>query len=212
MQAELLPMLRTCDRDGCDNSFTPKGDGNTPYLSSEMGGRYFCSQTCKSLYQSAPPTMREALEVELRRLNAYNPALLAHQLHSSLTPSVIEIPTADPKVRRFKITTHPLTSLLSCLISGDDNYLQHTGEHGITQTLMRIGDFSCVISRVAPGARLREIARVKLRAPVPLGATVVVSATKTKSGRGFTRYLVESQLEDGTPVSEPTTVVTYLPA
>lgn len=42
--------MRKCDNPACDMTFPQTGDGCTPYLSTDEGGKYFCSWECRRVY------------------------------------------------------------------------------------------------------------------------------------------------------------------
>ncbi len=213
MTTALLPFTRECDHPKCTNTFRPTGDGSTPFLSTRDGGVYFCSETCRRTFVPRQATLVELLTDAFAAANIPSPGEVAASFISAFSPKVSElsggINPCGQTYRQFKIQNHPTASLISCVLSGDKNFQAHVGRDGVAHTLPRIGDFALVISEVEPDALLREIRQVKFTRTIPLGAAVIITATKTSERRGRTEYLVAGHLEDGQPVCPPTQVVTF---
>jgi len=203
-----LPFARVCDNPDCDTQFTPIGVGTFPFLVTDTGGAYFCSETCKTVFEQLPKSITQELVSALEALHLPHLAARGEDLIAALSPTVTEIPDAAENVRTFEIISHPVTSLFACILSGDDNYPDHVGETGSAQTLMRVSHFEKIINLVAPGQKRQVIPGFEMLQAVPLEATVVVTVTKTSERNGSTYFRLESRLADGTELSKPTTVIT----
>jgi hypothetical protein len=205
---KITPLATTCNYAGCRSRITPIGDGSTPFLSTEVGGKYFCSNDCKQKYikENRQPTAEELLAENLQELGVSDAKRTASILCQALAPKIDEVPSMEQGVQRFRVTAPPIGSLLACVLSADQNLDLHTGDDGFTQTMVRIGDFAGVMSMVEPGSMLGGIAEMKFKKPVPLGEAVLITVEKKGRLGPFTQYLVSSHLEDGTELSRPTIV------
>lgn len=134
------------------------------------------------------------------------PDTLARKLVLGLRPTVLQLPTSNPSMLKFAITQARSASVLTCLLTGDENLEVHTGPDGIQHTPLRIGDFANAISRAEPGAKLHSIANIKFTRVVHLGDTVIITLTRMWERMGFVMYKVEGHV-GSEPICEPTEVV-----
>lgn len=216
--------LRICDNRECENTVPPiQGDGSVPYVSSPtMGGLYFCSYECRSAHLSEEDTPHELLTKVFVDTGlpfaASWASSLAHYLIRVCSPTVEEFDYSSPEyhTRRFAVTNSPLTSLLACIMSGDQHLNAHTGPNGTEQTLPRIGSFAAVVSIVHPKAYLYEIDRLRILKPVPLGTTIIITCIQqgetiqTRWGE-YKQLQMQAHSQAGTALCRPALVTTWKP-
>ncbi|MEK7639378.1 MAG: hypothetical protein AAB388_04430 [Patescibacteria group bacterium] len=141
-----------------------------------------------SVYATALSKHKEFLNLSLQ------------ELIQSLWPKVEEL-DHDGETKRFRVTMSPLANLLGAIICGDHNAEFHTGT-GKLQTLTLVGMCSAITSKFRPGYALARIEPdVSFKAPVPIGASVLMTAHELRAKEPFSVFELNAIIEAcGTPL------------
>lgn len=198
-------MYTLCSNPDCSH-LVDTSEGDIYTWNAPQDNIVFCSKGC-SIMQG--PSLLTLLTESFAEKGIPHPEKVAEIFISQYSPT-IETLEETATVLTLRIHTDPQASLLSCVLTGDQNFAVHAGKHGIVHTPLRIGDFCALISRAHPSALLRSIELIKFTKEIPLGAGVILSATLLKERSKLRIYQVEGWLEhDRSAICHKTNVTTF---